>query len=48
MFWLQNVYRLRGQPLFGAPAERNVLIEEYSNYTFRSAGAKNLIDGSNL
>ena len=24
-----NVYRLRGQLLFGAPAERNELIDEY-------------------
>ena len=24
-----NVYSLRGQPMFGAPAERNVLVDEY-------------------
>ena len=24
-----NVYSLRGQPMFGAPAQRNVLVDEY-------------------
>jgi len=34
-----------GQPRFGAPAERNVLIDNYvEQITFRSAGANNLID----
>lgn len=34
-----------GQPRFGAPAERNVLIGKYvEQITFRSAGANNLID----
>ena len=34
----------RGQQMFGAPAERNVLIDEYVEHYFRSAGAKNPID----
>ena len=32
MFWLQrcqNVYRLRSQPVFSAPVERNVLKDDY-------------------
>jgi len=44
-----NVYRLRSPPLFGAPAERNVLwLMSTSNYTFRSAGAKKKLTDSTV
>ena len=39
-----TVSRLRDQQIFGAPAERNVLVDEQVDNIFRSAGTKNLLD----
>jgi len=37
-----------GHPLFGAPAERNVLVDEYVDLYTRYVGTKSLIDGRRL